>query len=341
MGTKPGNNHFGGTGNPRLGVGGVEILHVKQISNAQDEDFQTGRTKPPVTTIEHPQSINVVIDSRNRLDESVNSNPFNFRVTLSSNIYRSRFTQVKKVIIPRIPNITQNNNVLVVFVDLSGGLNVPTKLTARLPAGYYTTSSICNTLASTLSSFLPSPEVFVCVFDNLTQSFQLSCTVNFFISSNCNFVTRGLNFVPFLSFDENVGGLAEYGKRDIYSGISCLHYTRYVFLCSESMNNFSYANSRTSDPRINEDIIAVVDVEDLYSQFGIISSPLSLACKTISTAHEAPIISLRNTQRNLSPEMDCYVLDEYGSDLNEAFYFGNESAPKNSTGITFWMMIDF
>ena len=110
-GTRPGNNQLG----VGRGGGGGGVNHVKILGNAVDEDFQTGRTKAPVFTSEEPQSVNLLVDSKSRLNLEENSNPFSFRVTINSNLYRSRFVRVRKIVVPKIPNINPNNNKLNVW----------------------------------------------------------------------------------------------------------------------------------------------------------------------------------------------------------------------------------
>ena len=113
QGTQPGNNHqlAGGRSGENGSLWANSVIHTKLVSNAPDEDFQTGRTKPPVFTVEQPQSVNVLVDSNSRPHRlTTQRNPFEFRSTFNSNLYRSRFCRVKKVIVPKPPNINQNNN---------------------------------------------------------------------------------------------------------------------------------------------------------------------------------------------------------------------------------------
>lgn len=343
MGTKPGNNFVnasrtgGGGGFGGRGFWGGQVEHVKLVGNATDEDFQTGRTKAPVLTTELPQSVNILIDSRNRLQPDINLNPFDFRVSLNANLFRSRYMRVRKVVIPKPPNINQNNNIFIFYE----GADI--QRTVVIPPGYYNTTQFANTLQALCTA--ASTNVFTCVFDAQTRTFNLSSIAVFFISVNCNFIQRGSSFVPFETRNELSGAtVAGDGALSWNSGVASMLYTRYIYLCSEALNIFSFAVSRTSDTGINEDILAIVDITSIYSaEDWDVGRPFAGGYQTVETP-ESPHISLMNPQRNLNPQVDAYVLDEYGLDLNLSFdlsVVGGVNYPPNQAGISFWMEITF
>ena len=343
MGTKPGNNHVLGVGGGGGGGGGFGqgIIHTKQVSNAQDEDFQTGRSKPPVYTVEKPQSVNILIDSKHRLETGAAQNLFDFSVTLSSNLYRARFVQVKKVIIPKIPNINPNNNRFIIYYA-DPDTDVSTPLNFEIPGDFYNPSTFCNEVNTQLNLVAPPNVIFACEYLPQRHRFKLICTTNFYISNESTFITFGGNFIPFPSLPPTAEPIIE-GSTEIVSGIACMLYTRYIYLCSEALNTFAYAVAKVSDPKINEDVLAIVDVTENYLDTQVVGAPYTANCRSYATGG-APIISLRNPQRNLSPEMDCYVLDEFCKDLNIAFSQTQATSPyeePNQLGIAFWLEVTF
>jgi len=331
MGTQPGNNH-------QLAGRGASnwhgtVTHVKLVSNATDEDFQTGRTKAAVISVEKPQSVNVLVDSNNRLNPLSSTNPFNCRISLNSNLFRSRFMRVSKVIVPKPPNVTRNNNTLTIYE----GADVPYTIT--IPPGYYNTLEIANTIQTLLTA--TAGGTYTCTFDPTTKTFSLSSTVPFYISLRCSFIERGSNFIPFQFFDPLAGAtVAVNGALSFNSSIACLLYTRYGYVCSEAFNTFSFADTKTSNTQLNEDVLAIIDfTSTIHPLDWEIGRPFSGCWETIHTP-EAPHLSLRNPQRNLSSEADVYLLDEYGDSFNEAMDMG-EGFPPNAAGFSFWMEITF
>ena len=69
--------------------------------------------------------------------------------------------------------------------------------------------------------------------------------------------------VPFLSFPNATTSVG--APTSLQSGVASMLYTRYMFVCSESFNTFSFADSKSSDTTLNEDILAVVDLTSIYS----------------------------------------------------------------------------
>jgi len=343
MGTQPGNNHSlaqgrGGRQGTEALWGGNTVLHTKLVSNAPDEDFQTGRTKAPIITIERPQSVDVLLDSKDRVIASPD-NPFDFRASLNSNLYRSRFMRIKKTVLPKAPNINKQNNILRII----SGADVVTNLT--IPIGFYTPVSLANEIQLNATANVPGGINFTCVYDDLTKTMHLTSAgvaPDFFISSLTNFVTRGKHLVPFQTHDETAAGntVALIGSTDVRSGIANMLYCRYVYLCSESFNAFSFSVSRTSNPRLNEDVLDIVDLTNTYSDSDWAGSSSAVPGYHMIESPRAPTISLRNPQRNLNPQIDAYILDEYGDNYNELFDLG-AGYPPNQIGFSTWMEVTF
>jgi hypothetical protein len=340
----------GGGGGLAGGRNGALVTHVKIVGNAVDEDFQTGRTKAPVFTCENPQSVNLLVDSRSRLNLELNKNPFDFRVTINSNLYRSRFVKVRKVIVPKIPNINPNNNEFCVTAASSIPPFLALVYKVTIPTGYYTTSTFANVLAALLSAVVAEGTIaFIVTFNPINKTFNIStsnASLNnlFFISSNCSFIRRGANMVPFQAYDENDSlnyNLSTVGAFSFNSSMACMLYSRYLFLASEAFNTFSYAVSRTSDEKITDDIIAVADISSTYfAEDWDVGRPFAGLCRQVETP-ESPYISLRNPQRNLNALADFYVLDEFGTNLGAAFDLGHDYPDNSASGIAFWMEITF
>lgn len=345
QGTQPGNNYANANLKKRApggGGGGAganwegSFSHVKQVTNASDEDFQTGRTKAPVVTVEIPQSVNILIDSRSRL--LPNLNPFDFRIALNANLFRSRFMKLSKVVVPKPPNITKNNN------NISGTLNIlgfDVQFSYDIPPGFYNTTSLGNQISVGLSAL--TGVVFTVVFDPKTRTFSISTFANlFFLAESSSFLVRGSHMVPWPAFP--IGSTtAAVGALLFNSGVASMLYTRYIFVCSTAFNYYSFADSKTSDTTLNEDILAIADMSSIYNaEDWDIGRPFSGGIATIETPN-APNISLRNPQRNLSAEADIYVLDEYGTNLNEAFDISTPTTtyPPNQVGIAFWTEVTF
>jgi len=337
MGTQPGNNHLGGS-QRREGFTG--ITHVKLVSNAPDEDFQTGRTKAPVITMEPPQSVNILVDSRNRLNFSLTEeqNPFDFQISIGSNLYRSRFMKVSKVLLPKVPNITNNNNNVKLRMSPNADINV------TLPTGFYTTTTFASALQLALSQANGGANSFTCTYNSLNRTFRLLLNApipeKFFIETECNFIQKGTNFVPFPS-QSNILDPAVFGALFFDSAMANMTYTRYAMLCSGAFNNYSFADSKTTDPLVNEDILAIVDLNSMHDpEDWDVGRIFTGGYVTIQTP-EAPFLSLRNPQRNLAPEADVYVLDEYGINLNESFQIFPAIFGFNRSGVSFWMEVTF
>jgi hypothetical protein len=342
MGTQPGNNHLGGAGGGRAPGGSFTgVSHVKLVSNATDEDFQTGRTKAPIITVEQPQSVNILVDSRNRFPGGT---PFDFNVTISANLFRSRFMKVSKIALPKFNNITKNNNVLTITTALLG------TFTITIRPGHYSASEIRNEMTNLLNEASDAIDplnehIWVIDIDQITGTFKftlqrvlintnISLNTPFYFHSGTNFITRGANFMP-LPTSPPGSDPGVVGRTYQHSSLAELIYTRYCLLCSGAFNTYSFADSKTTDPFLNEDVLAIVDLSPERAQINL---------PAISTP-EAPRLSLRNPQRNLSPEADIYLLDEYGINVDETFDLGNDSTgnpyPPNVIGLKFWMEVTF
>jgi hypothetical protein len=318
----------------------LPVTYTKLVSNQNDEDIQTGRTKPTLITAESPQSIQLVVDGKTRLGQ--NETPSSFRVSMNSNLFRARMARVSKVVIPKPPNVTQFNN-RIVFTVWDTVTTQPLTFFANLPVGFYDTTSLANALAAAMNAVASVvPFSFSVNFISISRNFEVvsSTSDKFYFHSECPFIARGLFLMNLPSFpagsDPNV-----VGTPTVTGGIAGMVYTRYAIISSESMNQYSFSDSRSTTLLQKTDVICIVDLTSLYtpedfdqgSQYG------GALYSTIDTP-EAPHIMVTNPQRNMNDKIDIRVQDEYGSDYNDLLELGAPSPP-NSLGISLWMEVTF
>jgi hypothetical protein len=337
-GTQPGNNHSLGQGKQGRGGAGTHwgagtVSHVKLVSNANDEDLQTGRTKPPIVSTQQPQSIDIVISSNDRASPESQLNPFDFRFSFNSNIFRAKSIHAHKVVIPKPPNLTIQNNSFRI-IDSNDLV-----WTIIIPPGFYTPLTFADTLTTLIDTTTPLLD-FAVEFHPLTQTFSITSTSIFFLSNQTSFYQNGQNFVRFPSYNELQTTVGVVGALTFNSGAAGMLYTRYMYVCSESMNENAFAISQTSDASFNEDVIAIVDLTSIYvSSDWDGSVPFSSLFRAVPITR-APRISVRNPQRNLKAEGDIYCLDEFGKDFACVYDLG-VGFSENTMGLSVWLELLF
>lgn len=129
-------------------------------------------------------------------------------------------------------------------------------------------------------------------------------------------------------------------------------YTRYITIHSKQLTFSQYVQSRTSDPHVGMDIIAIVDISGSYTSDDFdVSVPFAI-CYRREATEEAPNICVMNSEKNLTRYLDFSVKDEYGIGLDTAFsnvIIPNPLVPdppdaltgSNAVGIAFWLEIYF
>lgn len=321
---------------PKAGI--VPITYVKIMTQQADDDFQTGRTKPPLFTSEDPQSISLVVDGKTR---TPTMNPFRFRVSINNNLFRARMARVSKVVIPKPPNITQFNNILT-FRQFDGV--IITEHNIILQPAFYNTTTLANEIATKMTASAGGANVYVVTFDSITRTFTISYTNNgvpeqFYIVNTSTFITRG----EFLAhFDSQNPGLdpSVVGLGSFTSSVAGMVYTRYAVVSSESFNQYSFSDSRATTLFLRNNIICMVDMTSIYSPEDYdVGTPYSGVFATVSTP-EAPHIMVTNPQKNLNERVDIFVQDEYGEDFNDLMALG-AGFPTNTLGISLWMEVSF
>lgn len=314
---------------------GVPTL-VSLASTVDKSDYAEGRMRLPQLVAEHPQSINYVIDAVNR----INGSPFDFTVNMGSNLFRARTAQVKRTVLPKIPNINNNNNTIIWRWEFNLGNYA--LLTTVLKNGFYDTISLGNELTQKLTQTwfdefgMAAAPIWVVSFDASTNNFTISFTVdglpaNFYFISSSNFITHGLNLALFPSFVDQGVTTPPIGMSDTYiSGAAGMLYTRFVSLHSDALNQFSFAETRTSSIVRNSNMISVIGVSGtLINATGFGGTFLP------GNAPGAPTISVLNPQKQLQKFLDFRVFDEYNILLDNSF------ADNNTSGISFWLEIEF
>lgn len=321
--------------NPRT----LPVTYTKLVTNQNDEDHQTGRTKPTMVTSEAPQSIQLVVDGKTRLGQ--NEDPFRFRVSMNSNLFRARMARVSKVVIPKPPNVTQFNNTFTFSVN--DGVTIYT-YSATLPVGYYDTTTLGNVLADKMTTSTGDPPLFnfSTNFFSLSRSFQVTSASGapFYIHDTSPLIARG-QFLMNLPSAPPGNDPAIVGSSVINGGIAGMVYTRYAIISSESMNQYSFSDSRSTTLLQKNDIICMVDLTSVYTSEDFDQgSPYGGAVFCTIDTPEAPHIMITNPQRNVNDKIDINVQDEYGTDYNALMELGN-GGPPNTVGVSLWMEVSF
>ncbi len=306
---------------------------VRIQSNRKDEDIDTGYSKPALFCVEEPDSVNLLIDGKDKL--SSGETPFNFTVDMRQNLYRSRSVRVGKCVIPLINNITPfNNQVQIKHAEGTTGI-------ITLQPAFYNTTTLSNELTAKINAQYVIDGIVDTVttsFDPVTKTFSIQSVLskNFFIVDSCSFITRGKFCAPFES--EPLANAPS--KTIIYSSMAGLLYTRFVTVHSAQLNYYSYGSSLTSDPRQGQNIIAILDVCSIYSDSDFdISTPFAGNFATIETP-SAPQLNVVNSQKNMFSRIDIQVRDEYGEDMQAVMNIGSPY-PENTLGISLWMEVKF
>jgi hypothetical protein len=314
-----------------------DLSYVKLVGNQQDEDVQTGRTKPPLLTAERPQSIQLAIDGKNR---PPGYDPFSFRTSMNNNLFRARMVRVTKAVIPKPPNVTKFNNEIS-FVCETGPIF---EFTVQLQPAFYNTTTLANEIAKKMTEGSNPLDIYVVDFNPTTRTFSVSLTRSgvprpFFFVETSSFIVRGTFLAPFNSFPRLSNPIGV-GQSTWNSGIAGMTYTRYCIVSSESFNQYSYSDSRATTLALKNNIICILDLSGIYTPEDYdVSIPFSGVYASLNTP-DSPHIMVTNPQRNMTDKIDITVQDEYGESFNECFDLGPQYPP-NTLGISVWMEVTF
>lgn len=332
-----------------------EANPVTIVSNTDKENIQTGRDRLPQFVMESTQSVNFLIDSKDRLNIG-ESNPFNFTIDLRSNLFRARLATVQKVTFPKINNVNPRNNTII-FSVFEAAVGNATNITAILQPGLYNTNTLSNEISSKLNYELGLiggyTDTFTVFYEDSIGTFIIEMVggnTTFIIHNNCSFIIRGKNLCGFSGVDSSTPTGNYYQK--LRSGVAGMIYTRFVTFHSAALNQYSYGESRTSDPKQGSDLIAIIDITNAYTpddyNIGVVYSGTYWTLDT----PEAPNLSILNPQRNIQSLIDIQVRDEYGLNLNEAMQVPiykvigeidpvNTVNSSNTLGPSLWLEVSF
>lgn len=309
------------------------IVQVSIVPNYDNENIITGRWKPPLFVSTRQESVNMLIDCKDRIRAA--DNPWNFVVDLKSNIFRAKSLSVQKVIIPKINNITIFNNEIKIKHELG------TTASFTIQPALYNTSSLANELTQkTNAAFVAAgiADSVTTAFDSITKTFYME-SVNskkFFFDEECSFISKGIWCCNFSG--EPLANVPTTTK--VYSGRSCLLYTRYITFHSAALCVWSLGDSRTSDALQGGDIICIVDLCSIYDNLDFdVSTPFGGAFKAVLTP-EAAFLNIANSQKNFNDLVDIYCKSEWGDNMNDVCELGSPY-PENIIGPSLWLEIFF
>lgn len=303
------------------------------LSNRNDEALETNVRKPCLVTVEDPDSVQLLIDSKDRIN--VTDDPFRFTCDLTTNMYRARSCRVTKAIVPKIPNVTVNNNQIVIKHDLG------TTATFTIQPAFYNTTSLSNALTAAINAAfaaVPIADTVVTSFDPTTRTFSITSTGahNFFISDQCTFITRGEFLAPFES--EPIANVPS--KAVIYSGPAAMVYSRYITVHSPTLNQYSFGNTLTTSFSQQSDIICILDVSNIDDPDDYDPTKAFAGIYKSIEVTGAPQINICCPQKNLHNVHNFFVLDEYGLPLQDIMNLGGVY-PANKLGITIYFEVKF
>lgn len=336
--------------NQQLGSAGVldakrhnrgELVEV--ASNMDKDGITTGGIRLTQFVTEKPQSINFVVDSNDR----THGTPFNFVVDMQSNLFRSRLITVKRVIIPKVYNMTVRNNVINWYITILPSANTMSpRLTTILTPGFYDTTTLANELATkmtaTLFALYPLDLYnMICSFDPSTNEFNLTLDDSlavaeagtmrtWYMVDSSPFILRGINLAPFPSLPDAGVVQPVLATNTIQSGPAGMVYTRFVSLHSDALNQYAYAETKVSKASpTGGSMVAVFNTAANNINANIFAGTF------IPYADEAPNLSTLNPQKQLQKNLDFRVYDEYGDDLGSLF------PSDNKLGVSLWLEISF
>jgi hypothetical protein len=289
-----------------FGSSGIPTVNI--APNRAVNEIEDGRVLPALVQTERNSTVNVLIDSQFAYtgDES------EFRVKLPWRLQRCRFIKLRSVIIPQLWNINNINNTVSYYHD-----NL--LYTVTLPPGYYSPSE----LASQLSFLMSEPLLLLAIPDTINIEFN-GLKKNFSGYSNNSTPWYFLDTCPFIKNGKscaNFYGYAAPGPQPPVftheSGVSAMIYCRYLQISSTALCQYAFASSILSDVRSNDNIIGIVDLTSLTTDYGFFdSSKENCSIYRKVNVFGAPTICLLNSQRNMNDDLDFQITDPYGNYLN-------------------------
>lgn len=302
---------------------------MAETNNRNISSIARGEQLPTLIQSEAPSSVNLLIDSKDRIFGT----PFNFRVSFRSRLNRVRYLQCEKLLLPKSNNVTINNNTITIKHALG------TTAAFTIPVGIYSPQSLVNQLVASINAAF----VTAAIADTVTGNFdvntrQITITSvgvnNWFFVDSSTFCLYGAHLAPFNSYPLATAVSAPSQT----SGICCMLYTRYVTLSSFELNKYSYALSMTSRSIQPAHLLGMVYLNDIYTPEDFdVAVPYTLVIKTLSI--EGPVINLANPSQTLGEEIDIYLVDEWGFPFDNAFTLS--SGPSDSLSCALHCRVTF
>lgn len=304
------------------------------LKDTWNDNIQSGRTRPPIISNEPLMQSLVLLDSSNS-ELLAGESPFNFRSNTGINLFRCRAVSLQECIIPKMNNITINNN-NVILVHEDGVINFSLTPGLYSPGGFINEFvALCNAELLGLASLDTISGTYNATTRQIT--FVSSLGKKFFFSESCSYIVYGLYFCPFTSYPETDDPLV-IGSPSQTSSIAAFLYTRYITVHSQALCNYQYTESTTSDELVPGDIIGIFNTTNIYTPDDFsVGSQFSSNYSSIKTTGSR--INLLNSQKNVSNIIDIFCLDEYNIPLQNCYEMGSGYA--NTMGITLFLTYYF
>ncbi len=294
--------------------------------HSQDElELVDGSVRPARVRTTPCDRILFLCDSNQR----ISGTPFSFSVTSYRPIY-PQTCFISRFLIPKIPNINQNNNTVTIVSTLG-------TFTGSIPVGYYNQVSLVNALKLCLDTAAGGLDTYTVTYNSNNKTISVTSVgaANFFFSNQCTFILYGKNVCNFNSYAPS-SNPAVVGATVQYSSILGLVYTRYVTVRSNRLCADAVDLPRSSSGRVNT--VAMISVAqhfdpDDYDPSGVFTGSI-LVDKSYD---DSAVLRIANQKKDFST-VDFILEDEFGFTLDLALNLGAGYAT-NNLGCLIWLTI--
>lgn len=303
----------------------AQLFNVSLMSNRQRNSIEEGTEDPTLVMNEKGSSNSFVIDSKDRITGNLSE----YIVDMGYQMMKGRYIQLKRVIVPKIPNVTQFNNTIRMRSEDGGGI-VTADIT--IPIGLYNTTTLANELVNQINAGFVLAGIVDTVtvsFNTLNRTFTLSSVngINLSFDETCSFIRYGKDLAPFESASTAVPATST----TLYSSTAGMIYTRYITVSSDALTKFSYGNSLMSSAQQPPSIVGVIDLIDLYTpEDWDVSAVYNGIYRAIDVIN-SPRLRIVNPSRSIPNQIDINVKDQWGKDLNSVVQLGSPYPNDNSS----------
>ncbi len=300
-------------------------MSVALLSNRQRSSIESGSEMPCLVQTEQNDTSVLLIDSKDRIQGNASS----FYIDLGYQLSKGRYMTLKRVIVPKIPNITPNNN----QIQLRSGATSTAVLT--IPVGLYNTTTLANTLTSVINTGFLAAGIIDTVtvnFDSVSRTFSLTSVngIPLAISSTCSFIRYGLSLCPFESQDLTVAPT----KTTLRSTLAGMLYSRYLTVSSDTLTQYSLGDSILSSATQPPSIMGVVDLIDLYNSDDFDITSVYTGVYRAIDINTGVRMRIMNGSRSIPNQIDIDLKDMYGFGLESSIQLGSPWPVDTSTSIT-------